>query len=104
MVGLSNLFRGDDRLVLVFPLPYHFHYPFSTQPGAFTRSGTFTAFPLSFYFLGNVASSAPGDPAYSNQVSYWTKLRDGSLIVACRNDCTGTSASGVALDVPCVTI
>lgn len=31
-------------------------------------------------------------------------LRDGSLIVACRNDCTGTSASGVALDVPCVTI
>ena len=81
MVGLSNLFRGADRLVLVFPLPYHFHYPFSTQPRAFTRSGTFTAFPLSFYFRGSVASSAPGDPAYSSQVSYWTKgwLIDSSL-------------------------
>lgn len=81
MVGLSNLFRGADRLVLVFPLPYHFHYPISTQPRAFTRSGTFTAFPLSFYFLGSVASSAPGDPAYSSQVSYWTKgwLIDSSL-------------------------
>lgn len=102
MIGLSNLFRGADRLVLVFPLPYHLNYPFSTQPRAFTRSGTFTAFPLSFYFLGNVASSAPGDPAYSSQLAIG--LRDGSLIVACRNDCTGTSASGVAQDVPCVTI
>ncbi|KAJ1381802.1 LisH dimerization motif domain containing protein [Sesbania bispinosa] len=68
MVGLSNLFRGVDRLV--FPLPYHFHYPYSPQPKAFTWSGTFMAFPLSFYFQGSVASSAPSNPAYSNQVCY----------------------------------
>lgn len=71
----------------------------STQPRAFTRSAT--AFPLSFYFRGSVASSAPGDPAYSSQVSYWTK---GWLIDSSLSEWLYRYFSGVALDVPCVTI
>ncbi|CAI8594989.1 unnamed protein product [Vicia faba] len=51
-----------------------------------------------FFFQHLPLLAIPLTPA---KLAIGLRLRDGSLIVACRNDCTGTSAKGQALDLPC---
>ena len=88
--------------VLVFPLPYHFHYPLSTQ----TQGGVEPSLPFLCLSTSEEVEHLPllAIPLTPAKLAIGLRLRDGSLIVACRNDSTGTSAKGQAQDLPCLTI